>query len=1210
MLNGVCMETRKISETLIEGLVSSKQNDDGDQFGGKFPEVSQCLDLGKVKCEESAFAPVKESRCVDSCSVKGSDRVGSSGRGDVSIKGISLFVELTGGMSKKPNGESFREDKSRLMYGNQVKVDVGQQESEVNVGDFVWAIIKKQSWWPGIVCDAANAPKEAANGPTREDDILVKCFGNDNFIWCSPYEVRPFVGYFDRLPNQSKAKKFLVALEKAVTEFGHRVKAEFTCRCFSKMKTEKTGNVGDFSVTRFEPARFLDYIKDLGRDVSMTHEIDNVVKQSCLSAFYRSLGHLQIPMHQLMPANGTPLKIKTEEENGYFGDDTENTNETREKRKSRFLSYPGECGIDESNVDDYEGVDLNKTSGQGQSQPVKKPRKKWTRKNKEVRANVCSSEVLSQLQFAAQDCLFPCESKNFDSVNRFINGFRKSAFKDSSSEIPVDVSNSNHQISQETLPKKVKKKKDKSVISPTIGNNSNHASQFMHFQNVGSFNTESMANQRTEWPANQVPIFGFGYPPPTQPTQPPLRKLAPKRPNKVAENVTPMYNWNADISTLPNVNNMEGLYQAPVFFTNRFGPIPPYYTGNYGQPQVGPVPNGLTSVPKKRGRKRKKVDLQAHPGSTMGLQAHPGSNMGFQAHPGSTMGLQAHPGSTMGLQAHPGSNMGLQAHPGSTMGLQAHPGTTMGLQAHPGTTMGLQAHPGTTMGLQTHPGTTMGFQAHPGTTMGLQAHPATTMGLQAHPGSTMGLQALPGSTMGLQAHPSTTMGLQANPSSTMGLQANPGSNMGLQANPGSNMGLQANPGSTMHLQANPANPGSTMHLQANPANPGSVMHLPAHPGSLMGLQAHPGSTMDLQANPGSTVIPNLNGSITGQKKQKRANKNNEVGVPCIDLSYNKVQQDNLELKGTAFLLKFSSDYPLPSIQDLNSIFSKFGALIESETQVLNETLSGQVVFLDSSSAGGAFWGLQNDKPFGPVLVNYKIQHLAGSESTVPFKTPIKSPSGPKPVDLNTNSIVSPTMIPDLNTNSTEVQIIKRSKTIEEIRLPSNHNHLSNNKVHQGNEVTGTTGTALLLTFSPNFPLPSIQDLNSVFCKYGELKERETRVFGQSFTGQVVFVKPSTAADAIHRLHKDQPFGVALISYQLHHLHNVQPAVRVKSPVNALKPPQDLGVIKKNLERMNSMLEKSGDSLSPEMRRKLESEIKGLMNKVSAVDGSSSSSSCL
>nr|XP_043608631.1 uncharacterized protein LOC122580426 isoform X2 [Erigeron canadensis] len=513
------MEALKTSETLIDkGVVKSKQDRVGKLVDGMFPEVSRSFDLGNGKCVENLSVPVLESSGFDSCSnVKRFDllsqpmsagtssTIGSSSQGDVSMKGISLFVELTGGVVNKVDGvENVGNVNDRVLHGNEVKgnIDVGQEVFKVNVGDFVWVLIKKQrdSWWPGIVCDASSAPKEVANRPTSEGDVLVKCFGSGNYIWCLAYNVKPFVGYFEEIPSQSKARRFIDAYEKAVAELGHRVKTEFTCSCFSKMKVEKLGNIGDLSVSEFKPATFVDNIKDLARDISMPSKIGYVVKQNCLSAFYRSLGHCQIPMHQLKPANGTPSKIKTDE-SGFCS-------EIRDRKKSKFLAYPGEYGTEEAKVDIDGGVDLNQTNGQ----PVKKSGKKRGRKRKE--AAVCTSEVLSQLQVAAQDCLFSCACKNFDSVKTFISGFRKHTFKDISTEIPIKMPN--HQILPETIPKKVRKKKDKTIVLPT-GNNFNLGSLILDFQNAVSLNCEaqSNANKSTEVVAGRSPFFSFGDQPVT-----------------------------------------------------------------------------------------------------------------------------------------------------------------------------------------------------------------------------------------------------------------------------------------------------------------------------------------------------------------------------------------------------------------------------------------------------------------------------------------------------------------------------------------------------------------------------------------------------------------------------------------------------------------------------------------------------------------------
>ncbi|XP_058227354.1 serine/threonine-protein kinase ATM isoform X2 [Rhododendron vialii] len=165
-----------------------------------------------------------------------------------------------------------------------------------------------------------------------------------------------------------------------------------------------------------------------------------------------------------------------------------------------------------------------------------------------------------------------------------------------------------------------------------------------------------------------------------------------------------------------------------------------------------------------------------------------------------------------------------------------------------------------------------------------------------------------------------------------------------------------------------------------------------------------------------------------------------------------------------------------------------------------------------------------------------------------------------------------------------------------------------------------SGFALLLRFAQGFPMPSKEALTATFCGFGRIKELETQALSDSISAQVVFENSSDAGYAFKSLEKSSPFGPALINYGLHHLPAASGVPVTSKTVEGFKMPArkpyglkpitgetpDLSVIRKNLEMMTSMLEKAGDDLSPETRAKLETEVKGLLKKVSTMVGSSSS----
>ncbi|XP_062116262.1 serine/threonine-protein kinase ATM [Humulus lupulus] len=246
---------------------------------------------------------------------------------EVSSGGISLFVEFSGSpgnfMHKDvdvENSSSLAESMEDLKYGNGKQgTNIDNQDLNFSVGDIVWVQTKNQTWWPGKICNPVNAPKYAAR--TGEGDhLLVGYYGISHFAWCRPSQLKPFHENFEQMKGKNKARIFVGAVEKAVDEFGGHVKLEMTCSCalsrnqlsadeeasFAKEAVKskhKSARLGEFSVSNFEPVMFLDCLKYLAKVVSLPRNLDFTVTHNQLSAFYLFNGHTQLPMHLLTERN-------------------------------------------------------------------------------------------------------------------------------------------------------------------------------------------------------------------------------------------------------------------------------------------------------------------------------------------------------------------------------------------------------------------------------------------------------------------------------------------------------------------------------------------------------------------------------------------------------------------------------------------------------------------------------------------------------------------------------------------------------------------------------------------------------------------------------------------------------------------------------------------------------------------------------------------
>ncbi|KAF8397629.1 hypothetical protein HHK36_016549 [Tetracentron sinense] len=93
----------------------------------------------------------------------------------------------------------------------------------------------------------------------------------------------------------------------------------------------------------------------------------------------------------------------------------------------------------------------------------------------------------------------------------------------------------------------------------------------------------------------------------------------------------------------------------------------------------------------------------------------------------------------------------------------------------------------------------------------------------------------------------------------------------------------------------------------------------------------------------------------------------EKPVGCVD------EKCEEEFSPTALILNFNEIDSVPSETNLNKIFSRFGPLKESQTEVLRKTSRARVVFKRQADAEAAFSSAGKFSIFGPALVSYRLR---------------------------------------------------------------------------------------------------------------------------------------------------------------------------------------------------------------------------------------------
>ncbi|EPS69912.1 hypothetical protein M569_04853 [Genlisea aurea] len=340
---------------------------------------------------------------------------GSSAEMEVSASCIEVPLE-GGGVSD-----------SRDTVNDESKDDGGNGSTRFDVGDLVWARTQTEVWWPAVVYDPSSSATKAPKAVKR-GSVFLKYFGSGCYVWCGESDLKPFLEHFDRMSSQSYSRSFSGAIEKALSVIGQAITAKMTCPCFSKeeggeeekpsldrgedaCEISKLGVA--YSPPRFEPGLFVSRIRDMARSGRSNGKLDLTVVKNHLSAFYRSVGHCQLPLH-LIKSSADPQ------------DEAKNSASPRKRKKSKCYPF---VNAKRKPVKDIEAIG-----------------KKASIEVNEHIEEACSSKWLAELRLAARD-----HSRNSDSLTGFSLGFRKFAFA-SSAGIACDEQRRTAQVSNRETP--------------------------------------------------------------------------------------------------------------------------------------------------------------------------------------------------------------------------------------------------------------------------------------------------------------------------------------------------------------------------------------------------------------------------------------------------------------------------------------------------------------------------------------------------------------------------------------------------------------------------------------------------------------------------------------------------------------------------------------------------------------------------------------
>ncbi|MED6183772.1 hypothetical protein PIB30_040833 [Stylosanthes scabra] len=197
---------------------------------------------------------------------------------------------------------------------------------------------------------------------------------------------------------------------------------------------------------------------------------------------------------------------------------------------------------------------------------------------------------------------------------------------------------------------------------------------------------------------------------------------------------------------------------------------------------------------------------------------------------------------------------------------------------------------------------------------------------------------------------------------------------------------------------------------------------------------------------------------------------------------------------------------------------------------------------------------------------------------------------------------------------------KKSETDQSEHLSPNNESAGPRKHRKRKQTENTSAAELIVSFWPGSTLPSKSDVVEIYSKFGELNMAETDMFRTNYTARVCFLRASDAENALNQSQITNPFGSSDVTFQLKYLSSSGDKFKSKRSASTKKEENTtlsvslpkgneaskLNYLREKLQVLTSMLEASDEKSHEEVKNKVVSGMKDLLDDVDKMVGFSSS----